>query len=127
MADGMALVARTGQADRQSAPVQLDIGAHSPMPNPTRLFFQIVASVSVSGFQQEVWMWNAQSSAFELVDARPATTAYQSIRIDLGPNFGRFIDTAGNLKARVKWSLLPSSRSRPWQVRLDQAVWSAGL
>lgn len=128
MADGTALVARPGlTADRQSAPVQLDIGAHSSLPNPTRLSFQIVASANVNGLQQEVWMRNAQSGTLELVDSRPATTAYQSVRVDLGPNFSRFIDAAGNFTARVKWSASSPNGSRTWQVSVDQAIWAAGL
>jgi hypothetical protein len=125
MADGMALVARPSlPVPLQSSPVQIDIGAHSSLPNPTRLSFQIVASVSVNGLQQEVWMRNAQSGTLELVDARPVTKANQSTRVDLGRNFSRFIDAAGNLTARVKWSPIGSGA---WQVSVDQAVWSAGL
>ena len=96
-------------------------------PNPTRLSFQIVASANVNGLQQEVWMRNAQSGALELVDSRPATTIDQTVRVDLGPNFSRFIDAAGNLMARVKWFPLSQDGSRTWQVSVDQAVWAAGL
>ena len=128
MADGMALVVRSGlTTGTRSAPVQIDIAAHSPLPNPTRLSFQIVASANIAGLQQEVWMRNAQSGILELVDARPATTAYQSIRVDLGPNFSRFIDAAGNLMTRVKWSALSPIASTTWEVSVDQAVWTAGL
>jgi WD40 repeat protein len=127
MADGVALVARSGLTIDSSPPVQVDIGAHSPLPNPTGLSFQIVTSASIPGLQQEVWMRNAQSGTLELVDARPATTAYQSVRINLGPNFSRFIDAAGNLMARVKWSVLSPIASNTWQVSVDQAVWPAGL
>jgi WD40 repeat protein len=127
LADSVALVARPATAERQSAPVQLDISGHSPLPNPTRLSFQVVASANVGGFRQEVWMLNAQSGALELVDSRSAATTDQTVRIDLGSNFARFIDAAGNLKARVKWSLAPSGRSRAYQVSVDQGVWAAGL
>jgi WD40 repeat protein len=125
--DSVALVARPGTAERQSAPVQLDIGGHSPLPNPTSLSFQVVASVNVGGFRQEVWMLNTQTGALELVDSRSATTTDQTVRVDLGSNFARFIDASGNLKARVKWSLAPSGRARAYQVSVDQAVWAAGL
>ena len=72
-------------------------------------------------------MRNAQSGILELVDARPAITAYQSIRVDLGPNFSRFIDAVGNLMTRVKWSVLSPIASTTWEVNVDQAVWAAGL
>ena len=60
-------------------------------------------------------------------DARPATIASQSVRIDLGPNFSRFIDAAGNLMTRVQWRVLSPTASNTWQVSIDQAVWPAGL
>jgi hypothetical protein len=128
IADGTALIARPAfNGDRQSAPVQLDIRAHSPVPNPTGLSFQIVASANLNGLRQELWMQNAQSGALELVDSRPATTTDQNVRVDLGPNFSRFIDATGNLMARVKWFPLSQAGSRSWQVSVDQAVWAAGL
>ena len=71
-------------------------------------------------------MQNAQSGTLELVDSRPATTTDQTVRLDLGPNFSRFIDPSGNLMARVKWFPLSPNGSRSWQVSVDQAVWAAG-
>jgi len=128
MADGVALVARPGfNGDRQSAPLQIDVRGHSPLPNPTGLSFQLVASANMAGIQQEIWMRNAQSGALELVDTRPATTADQTVRVDLGPNFARFIDPASDVLARLKWNPSTQTGSRSWQVSVDQAVWAAGL
>lgn len=128
IADGVALVARPGfNGDRQSAPLQIDVRGHSSLPNPTGLSFQLVASANMAGVQQEVWMRNAQSGAFELVDTHPATTTDQTVRVDLGPNFARFIDPAGDFLARLKWNPLTQTGSRSWQVSVDQAVWAAGL
>lgn len=125
--DGAALIARPGfNGDRQSAPVQLDIGAHVPLPNPSRLSFQIVAVATSNGLQQEIWMKNAQNGTFELVDARPAATTDQTLRILLGPNILRYIDASGNILARVKWFGSPNG-SRSWQISVDQAIWPAGL
>jgi hypothetical protein len=97
------------------------------VPNPTGLSFQLVAAANTAGLQQEIWMRNAQSGTFELVDTRPATTTDQTARIDLGPNFARFIDPAGDFLARLKWNPLTQTGSRSWQVNVDQAVWAAGL
>ncbi len=128
LADGASLVARPGQnGDRQSAPVQLDITGHSPLLSPTRLSFQMVSSANVSGLQQEIWMLNAQTGTFEQLDTRPATTTEQTVRIELGPNFARFIDPSGNFVARTKWFSVSPNNSRSWQISVDQAVWSAGL
>jgi WD40 repeat protein len=125
--DGAALVARPGfNGDRQSAPVQLDIVAHSTLPNLLRLSFQIVAVANSGGLQQEIWMKNGQTGTFELVDTRPAATTDQAVRIELGPNVMRYIDGSGNMTARVKWFSSPTA-SRTWQVSVDQAIWAAGL
>jgi len=70
---------------------------------------------------------NAQSGPLELIDTRRITTLDRSARIDLGPNFSRFIDAAGNVMARVKWSALSPNELKAWQVNVDQAVWSSGL
>lgn len=128
VADGAALIARPGtNGDRQSAPVQLDITAHLPLSNPLRLSFQIVATANLAGLIQEIWMRNAQNGTFELVDTRPAATTDQTLRVVLGPNIFRYIDSSGNVMARVKW--LPSSQnlSRSWQISIDQAIWPVGL
>jgi WD40 repeat protein len=130
LADGNSLGARSVITIGPQFPaVQIDIGAHSPLPNPTQLSFQIVTSATVLGVRQEVLMFNAQSGALELVDSRFTTIEDQTARIDLGPNFSRFIDSAGNLKARVQWfgSGLSGLSTGPWQVNVDQAVWAAGL
>lgn len=130
VADGVSLVAQPMLSiGPNSAAVQLDIVAHSPLPNPTRLYFQTVTSTSVPGVRQELWMLNAQSGQLELVDTRFTTIADQTARIDLGSKFSRFIDVAGNLKARVQWSGTGFSAhgSGPWQVSVDQTVWAAGL
>src|SRR5205823_891819 len=122
--DGAALIARPGfNGDRQSAPVQLDIGAHIPLPNPSRLSFQIVAVANLGGLQQEIWMRNAQNGTFELVDTRPTTTTDQALRTVLGPNIMRYIDASGNMLARVKWFSSPNG-SRSWQISIDQAIWA---
>lgn len=74
-------------------------------------------------------MWNAPSGALELVDTHTTTTRDQTVRVDVGPNFSRFIDSSGNVMARVKWSgfgFMPSG-ARIWQVSVNQAVWAAGL
>jgi hypothetical protein len=97
------------------------------VPNPTRLSFRIVASVDANRLKREIWMWNAQGGTFELVYSRPATLTDDAARIDLGPNFARFLDPAGNLKARVKWSSFSPKAARTWQVSVNQAVWAAGL
>jgi hypothetical protein len=125
--DGAGLVARPGfNGDRQSAPVQLDIGAHAPLPNPSRLSFQIVAVANPGGLQQEIWMRNAQTGGFELVDTRPAATTNQALRIVLGPNVMKYIDPAGNMLARAKWYGSPTG-ARSWQISVDQAIWAAGF
>jgi WD40 repeat protein len=126
MTDDKALVARPPSL---AGSVQIDISAHSPLPNPTSLSFQIVASAAASGLRQEIWMQNVQSGALELVDTHTATIRDQTVRVDLGPNFSRFIDASGNVTARVKWSgfgLMPAG-ARLWQVSVNQAVWATGL
>lgn len=128
MADGASLVARPGvNGDRQSAPVQLDIVAHLPLPNPLRLDFQIVASANIAGLEQEIWMRDVQNGTFELVDTRPAATTDLNLRIVLGPNIVRYIDASGNVTARVKWFPLSPNISRSWQISVDQAIWAVGL
>ncbi len=126
MADDKALVARPPSL---AGSVQIDLSAHSPLPSPTSLSFQIVASAAAAGLRQEVWMRNAQSGELELVDTHTTTTRDQTVRVDLGPNFSRFIDASGNVMARMKWSgfgLMPSG-ARLWQVSVNQAVWATGL
>jgi hypothetical protein len=132
--DGKMFAARpTATSAVGSAPVQIDLSARLPLAGATRVSFQIVGSASVDGVQQEVWMRNAQTGILELVDSHPLTTVEQTIRVDFGANFARFVDKAGNLAARLKWSRpsvngkRPESAPNDWLVTLDQTVWAAGL
>ncbi|MEP6808820.1 MAG: WD40 repeat domain-containing protein [Chthoniobacterales bacterium] len=126
--DGLVLAAQgTPTSAVGLAPVEIDLQAHAAMTTATRLSFQIVASATRSGVQQQIWMRDAQTGVLELRDSRTITTANGTARIDLGPDFARFVDAAGNLSARVKWFSPPAKGSHDWTVVIDQAIWAVGL
>ncbi len=128
--DGASLVARPVEsAPAGSAPLQLDLAAHPALTSPTSLAFQIVVSSDLDRVRQEIWMRNAETGQFERVDARPLTTSAQTIRIDLGRRFARFLDAKGNVTAQARYS--PDNDReilwRDWSIAIDQAIWASGL
>ncbi|HVT12783.1 MAG TPA: WD40 repeat domain-containing protein [Fimbriimonadaceae bacterium] len=126
--DGSSLVIRRGIAPRaQDAPVQIELFGQSRVPNPTSLAFTVKAGVSTPGLQQEVWMFNFHSGSYEQVDARAATVADQTTRVDLGANFGQYLDGSGNFRTVVQFRQVAATLSASWRVSIDRAVWSAGL
>jgi hypothetical protein len=131
--DGALLAARCEPpGSKHEAQLQLDFTGRLVGPDPTRLAFQLIGGPDVPGVEQELWMRDAQTGIFELVDSRSAALNNEPVRIDLGTDFKRFVDATGNVAARVKWSATSrNDLDRPlpsdWTVTLDQAVWSAGL
>lgn len=126
--DGSYLVVRSGVTPRaEEAAVQVDLFGQSRRPNPTSLAFTLKAGVSTPGLMQEVWMFNFQTNAFEMVDSRTATIADQITRVDLGANYARFLDASGNFRARIQFRQIAATFAASWRVSIDQAVWSAGL
>lgn len=114
-------------ANGAEAPVQVDLTAHTNAPSPQSVQFLLEARASTPNLVQEVWLRNQQTHQLELVDSRPAGTSDQAIRIDVGPNFARFIDGAGNLSARIKWRAAGLINGSRWEIRIDRAAWSVGL
>ncbi len=106
--------------------MQIDLVAHPALTNPTSLAFQILASAKIDGIQQEIWMRNAETAQFERVDSRPLTTTAQTIRIDLGRRFARFIDATGQVTAQARYFPDEAAGSE-WTVTIDQAIWASGL
>ncbi len=128
--DGAALMARpAGSVSGGSAPLQIDLTAHPALSNSTSLAFQILVTASVDRIRQEIWMRNAKTGEFERVDGRWLTADAQTIRVDLGRQFARYIDPSGQVSAQVKY--FPDNEHeapwRDWEIRIDQAVWAAGL
>jgi WD40 repeat protein len=110
--------------DVRDAPVILDVVSQVSIQNPRNLSFILEAGASTSALTRQVWMQNFQTGQLEMVESGEQGSIDQSIRIDLGSNFSRFIDAGGNVHARIKWG--PAARAG-WQIRIDQAMWSAGL
>jgi WD40 repeat protein len=126
--DDVSLNARVGPVLSSSEPpIQMNLSAQTKVPNPTRLSFLIESRASQSQIRQEIWLRNVQTQAFELVDGRNISRTDQIARIDVTGDFGRFVDPSGNVSARIKWKPAGPLLSYPWNVSVDQAVWSVGL
>jgi WD40 repeat protein len=119
-----ALAATVASAQSPGADISWLAGGHlSPIASVA--YSPDGAVLASSGyFGDTLKLWNA-------ADGRMVRTFGNTVGSSFifGPNFSRFIDSSGNVMARVKWSgagLMPSG-ARLWQVNVNQAVWAAGL
>jgi hypothetical protein len=126
--DNDPLVAAPGLVlNLQEAPVQLVVEATSPTSAPVSFRFKTVSRVNTTGLGQTIDLFNYQTQAYETVDTRAATTAYQTVTVDAGGNLSRFVDPVTR-QVRSKISLRQTGPVSvfPWTVSFDQTQWSIG-
>lgn len=104
---------------------QIDLSGTVASDLATSLAFTITASASTSGLIQELWLKNRMNGTWELLDSRTAATADSTARVDVSGQFGRFVGPAGEVEARLRFR--GKAGSGAWTVRVDRAVWLAGL
>ena len=70
--------------------------------------------------------FNWTSGSYELVGAEPASFDNDTIvSIDLSSGISNFVqDGTGAVRARISWRQMGLTINFPWEVRLDQMLWT---
>jgi hypothetical protein len=105
--------------------VQVAFDGTSPTATPTSLQFTLEAGVFSAGLFQTIELLNQQTSQYELVDTRPASTSDTRITLTPGGNVSRFVHpTTRGMTARVTFAENAALRASLWQARVDQVLWT---
>ncbi len=110
--------------NNSEAPIDLTFSGTSSTTTPSSLILRVEAKSSVANVSQRVQLFNYQTSAFEEVDVRPATTSDSPIDITISSNAGRFVGPSGQLQARVSYKTTGPVLSYPYQISIDQIRWT---
>ncbi len=120
--DDERLVVRPGAVfSTAEPPIQVILEGRSPESSPPVLSFLLESHASIGNAVQKI---SFDTSEYELMDSRPASTSDVEVRVNAIGNTSRFIE-AGTLKvkARISYKALGPTFIYPWHARLDRARW----
>ncbi|MCH7527521.1 MAG: hypothetical protein IID39_08795 [Planctomycetes bacterium] len=112
--------------DPDEPPVWLELTGRSPSGSPSELAFTLETRVDTPGVTQTISLFNYDAGEFEEIDSRTASFNNDStVEIVVGGDPSRFIksDTL-EMKAELTWKPGPLVILFPWNIGIDQAVWS---
>lgn len=104
-------------------PLRFDVTTHTTKRTPSGLQFKFDGRVNAGGLTQKLSLFNYQTSAFELLDTRPAPTADATVTINGSGDLSRFINqSTGEMKARIAYAGF-NPVSLNWRANSDQVNW----
>lgn len=120
--DGDLVAAKTAPFGTPGVPpIQMQISATSPNPNPTSLQIYLWTSASVFSVQQRLLMLNATTGQWDLVDTRAAGTTLTNSVISV-PNPQNYVAANGAISARIAFQPIGSFAPSSWSMQADEAV-----
>lgn len=126
--DDMRLVLRPGVVlSSAEAPIQLVVESTSPITNPTKLRFRIEAQANQVNLGQKISLFNFATSSYVDLDTRLVTLTDSKVEVNVTSNAGNYIEMGTNrVRARAAYKAAGPILSYPWQIRVDQTVWTIG-
>ena len=125
VSDDSRLVMRPGVVLSSSeAPIQLVLNGTSPISQPGSLAFKIESSANQVNLNQTISLYNYITGAFEDVDTRSLGTTDSVATITIASNAARFVGSGGAVQAKVSYKAGGPILAYPWQIRVDQAIWT---
>jgi WD40 repeat protein len=126
LSDDLAMSWRPGAVlSATESPIDVILTGTSPSVSPSVLQFKLEARASGPNLGQKVQLFNYATNAWEQVNFRTATTSDSVATITVSAPASRFVNPSdGQMKARVSYKATGPILSYPWQVRIDQAVWT---
>ena len=109
------------------APVWLIFDATLSGDSPNSLEITAESQAGTPGLTGTFEAWNWNSSAYEIIDVSP--TSFNSdavVTVDLTSGISDYVQTGtGAVRSRIGWRQTGFTINFPWEVRLDQLVWTA--
>ncbi len=126
--DDTRLVLRPGVVLSSSeAPIQLVVEGTSPAPSPTKLKFRIEAQANQVNLSQKISLFDFTLGTYVDADTRPVTLTDSKVEVTVTSNAAHYVEMGTNrVRARANYKAAGPILSYPWQIRVDQTVWTIG-
>ncbi|MCH7527309.1 MAG: hypothetical protein IID39_07725, partial [Planctomycetes bacterium] len=107
-------------------PVWLELTASSVTETPTQLSFVLETQVDTPGVTQTISLFNYGANEYEEVDSRATPFGSDSaVEVIVDGDPSRFVDSETlELKAQLTWMPGPLVILYPWNLAIDQAIWT---
>jgi hypothetical protein len=105
-------------------PVWVELLGTSTTDSPIELSLTLEAKVNSINLNQVIEMFNYDTSSYEQIDSRLATTTDSVIQNSLTGDLSRFVGAGGAMKVRAGWKAQGILSLYPWQASLDQVFWT---
>jgi hypothetical protein len=121
--DGDALVVRKGVvANLLEAPVNVEMAASSVASPPSSASLYVRSSASTPNLEQRIEAFDYLDNAWDLLDARPATTSFAVAQVPVPDPARYFTPATGTIRYRVSFKAVGPTNNALWAASLDQAV-----
>ena len=108
------------------APVWLIFDAALASDSPSSLEIAVESQAGTPGLTGTLEAFNWNTSAYEIVDA--SATSFNTdavVSVDLSSGISDFVQAGtGAIRSRIGWRQTGFTINFPWEVRLDQMVWT---
>ncbi|MGI8924787.1 MAG: hypothetical protein ACR2HJ_12305 [Fimbriimonadales bacterium] len=120
------LVMRPGTVfSNAEPPIQVILNATAPTSSPTGFSFSLESNASIANAEQKISLYDYVTGQYEVLDTRLATTADDTVNVNVTSNTSRFIQPLTMaIRARVSYRALGSTFIYPWLGRIDKAWWT---
>ena len=109
------------------APVWLIVDSISPVISTDTLELILESQAGTPGLTATLEAWNWNDSVYEVVDVSPASFASDVVvSVDLTAGLSNYVQAGtGAIRSRVGWRKTGFTIKFPWEVRIDQLIWTA--
>ena len=109
------------------APVWLIFDATVSGGSPSSLELAVESQANTPGLTGTLEAFNWNSNAYDVVDVSPASFNTDAVvTADLSTGVSNYVQTgSGAVRSRIGWRQTGFTLLFPWEVRLDQMVWTA--
>lgn len=105
-------------------PVQLEIGAASPVEHPSEIRLRVESHASVNNIQQRVLCYDFDAQQYVQMDARVMPTTDGVVEVRIASNPGRYIeDGTRRMKVLLQYNAIAFTIAPVWQARQDLVAW----
>ena len=108
------------------APVWLIFDAALASDSPSSLEISVESQAGTPGLTGALEAFNWGSNAYEIVDVSAASFNTDTVvSVDVSSDISNYVQTgSGAVRSRIGWRQTGFTINFPWEVRLDQMVWT---
>lgn len=106
------------------APVWIEFETTSPFDSPSDLTMTVESAANTPNLSQTTELFNFNTNEYESIDSRPIELADTTAQISVSGDVTRFVDSNGAIEARIGWRVAGFLLVFPWEIRVDQVVWT---